>query len=226
MPRCVVATIACVVMAIPVKAHARRPDVLIVRVYNRFGVPRRDLDIADAVASSVLAEAGVAVQWRACAWKRGSTRASEGDACADTVQPWEVSMRIVRAPRDGVAPDVLGDSIIDGASRRGTLGTVFADRVDAAAPGLQVAPATLLGRAIAHEIGHLLLGTTAHSPTGLMRGNWTASYDTSADRAGWQFLPEQAIAMHAAMQARLSTVSPVAAMGIGQGVGALAHASQ
>src|SRR5439155_10444253 len=30
----------------------------------------------------------------------------------------------------------------------------------------------LLGRVVAHEVGHLLLGTTAHSATGLMRARW------------------------------------------------------
>jgi hypothetical protein len=30
----------------------------------------------------------------------------------------------------------------------------------------------LLGRAIAHEIGHLLLGTASHACAGLMRARW------------------------------------------------------
>src|SRR5579859_1082509 len=28
------------------------------------------------------------------------------------------------------------------------------------------------GRAMAHEIGHLILGTNSHSPTGIMRASW------------------------------------------------------
>ena len=31
----------------------------------------------------------------------------------------------------------------------------------------------LLGRVMAHEIGHILLGTHAHSRTGIMRAVWT-----------------------------------------------------
>lgn len=31
---------------------------------------------------------------------------------------------------------------------------------------------TLLGHVIAHEIGHLLLGTNAHSRMGIMRSQW------------------------------------------------------
>jgi hypothetical protein len=32
----------------------------------------------------------------------------------------------------------------------------------------------VLGHAIAHELGHLLLGVDAHSPEGLMRAHWTS----------------------------------------------------
>ncbi len=47
------------------------------------------------------------------------------------------------------------------------MATVFFHRVEAVTKGGPVAPA--LGNAIAHELGHLLLGRNAHSPTGIMR---------------------------------------------------------
>jgi hypothetical protein len=35
----------------------------------------------------------------------------------------------------------------------------------------------MLGHAIAHEIGHVLLGTIDHSPSGIMKARWeTADY--------------------------------------------------
>ena len=37
-----------------------------------------------------------------------------------------------------------------------------------------VALSQILGRAMAHEIVHLLLGTTSHTGLGLMKGEWTA----------------------------------------------------
>jgi hypothetical protein len=52
----------------------------------------------------------------------------------------------------------------------------------------------LLGYAIAHEIGHLLLGTTDHTRVGLMRGRWT--HESGADKpAQWVFSSAQAISM-------------------------------
>jgi hypothetical protein len=35
-----------------------------------------------------------------------------------------------------------------------------------------VSKARILGHAMAHEIGHLLLNTTGHSETGLMKADW------------------------------------------------------
>ena len=53
------------------------------------------------------------------------------------------------------------------------LATAFGDRIEAMATRTQSDPGRLLGRVIAHEIGHLLVGTSAHSPIGLMRDSWS-----------------------------------------------------
>jgi hypothetical protein len=56
-------------------------------------------------------------------------------------------------------------------SERGCVASVFYHRVEELAKG-GTFPADILGRAIAHEIGHLLLGLNAHSPRGIMRAKW------------------------------------------------------
>ena len=55
----------------------------------------------------------------------------------------------------------------------------------------------ILGDVIAHELGHLLLGTNSHSPTGIMCANWDHDYLTLALRGRQLFLPEQAASMRA-----------------------------
>ena len=58
---------------------------------------------------------------------------------------------------------------------------MFRDRVLAlTARGGQCSEAVLLGHAIAHELGHLLLGTSAHARYRLMAGRWR---NTDLDRA-------------------------------------------
>ena len=38
---------------------------------------------------------------------------------------------------------------------------------------------TILGRVTAHEIGHLLIGTNSHAPSGLMRASWNVKVAAS-----------------------------------------------
>ena len=51
---------------------------------------------------------------------------------------------------------------------------VFIDRIRDAANMHQLDTALVMGHAIAHEIGHLLLSTQEHSAEGLMRSPWNA----------------------------------------------------
>ena len=55
--------------------------------------------------------------------------------------------------------------------------------------------AVLLGRVAAHELGHLMMHTTAHARRGLMRPNWTP-YEVRRNRlADWEFTAEDVTAM-------------------------------
>ena len=113
------------------------------------------------MAKVILQDAGLEAVWRECL-----------EGCADALGPGEVLVRIVAAPETIVA-ESLGSALIDLQQRAGTLATVYADRINVLASRTGVNAATLLGRAIAHEIGHLLLGTARHSSAGLMRARWS-----------------------------------------------------
>jgi len=45
----------------------------------------------------------------------------------------------------------------------------------------------MIGRVMAHEIGHLLLGTNTHSDDGLMREVWTLAEMTRNRAQDWLF---------------------------------------
>jgi hypothetical protein len=134
---------------------------LVVRTYDNFGVTAEDMTRARAVAAVILQDAGLQAVWRDC---------SAG--CADALGPGEVLLRIVEAP-DATVAQSLGCALIDLRLGSGTLATVYADRINELASRTGVKRGTLLGRAVAHEIGHLLLGTSGHSPAGLMRALWS-----------------------------------------------------
>ena len=52
--------------------------------------------------------------------------------------------------------------------------------------------AQILGVAMAHEVGHLLLGSNAHSPTGIMRASWNRDDLRYAAVGYLLFTPQQA----------------------------------
>jgi hypothetical protein len=79
----------------------------------------------------------------------------------------------------------LGNSLINGRTGAGVVATVYPDRVARIAARAGIDPHHLLGLAVAHEIGHLLLGSAEHSADGLMRERWSLielQRDEDADR--------------------------------------------
>jgi hypothetical protein len=68
---------------------------------------------------------------------------------------------------------VLGHAAVGAIPGPGSLATVFIDRIESVAGQADTQPWPIAGRVIAHEIGHLLLGSNSHSERGLMRDVWT-----------------------------------------------------
>jgi hypothetical protein len=64
--------------------------------------------------------------------------------------------------------------------------------VHAVAAEANADPAAILGRAIAHELGHLLIGTPVHSPHGLMRALWSQTELRRNRSDDWVFSADQA----------------------------------
>ena len=188
--------------------------VLWVRIYNPFGLDAVQIGKATASASDPLHRAGVEATWLDCS-RRGSVAVPR---CGAGPQPDEVIVRITAAPAESptVRPDreKLGFAYVDPASSGGVLATVYADRIAAMASRSGVDAATLLGRAISHEIGHLLLGDTAHARHGLMRAEWSAELLRRGFHGDWQFSTAERQSLAARLRARVeraAAVCPLAA---------------
>jgi hypothetical protein len=61
----------------------------------------------------------------------------------------------------------------------------------------------ILGCAIAHEVGHLLLGSNSHSGSGIMQRRWERKEMRHAMTGTLLFTPEQAKLIQAETQARM-----------------------
>ena len=139
---------------------ATPPTDLTIRSY-RHSLSPREFDEARDVATAILAHSGIHVMWIAC-WPV---------AAADCARPLGVNELIARfaAAADANAQShagSLGFSMIDGSTGPATVATVYVDRVERLARDVRVDAALIIGRALAHEIGHTLMGTTRHAGDG------------------------------------------------------------
>ena len=199
--RCVCA--AGVLWLLTVSAGTATPAArVIVRAYNTYGVSSRDIGTASLTVQALLSTIAIDARWRNCRVVGGPS-GDAVDQCGDPIATNEVIVRVVGALRPPGPETVLGDSFIDPVLRTGTLATIYADRVLALSRSLDVDRGTMLGRAGAHEIGHLLLGTDRHSGFGLMRGAWSRRTILQNRGDDWLFTYQQGLDMRSALDARL-----------------------
>jgi len=164
-------------------APAETRTTLTVRLYNTSGIPADELAAARSVAGAILRDSGLTPIFRPCGQLAGGT-----DSCDEPLKRSEVVARIIDAPAFNATlhPDAFGITYIVRETNRGWLATVFADRIAAAAERVGVNHGTLLGRVMAHEIGHLLLGIDYHGPAGVMRAEWPDD-SLNRDADDWRF---------------------------------------
>jgi len=145
-----------------------------VRIY-RSSVRPADLAAAERLASAIYQAAGVNLSWVHCALML-VTRPVAPAGCDRPLAAGEMILHIVPAPESEHtgASQTLGFSLIDAATGRATVATVYSDRVARLARDAGIPNPDLLARAMAHELGHLLLRTTSHPGSGLMRGFWSS----------------------------------------------------
>jgi hypothetical protein len=156
-----------------------------VRVYQTAQLDPSVAAAALNVARETLASARVDVSWKPC---------GPGPAVASCDRPpaGDLVVRIVRSnlPRDDRQLP-LGDALVDTGSGTAVLATVYADRVVRVAKTAHMQVQALLGYAIAHELGHLLLASSAHNTRGLMRPIWRDGELRSERSADWSFTPQE-----------------------------------
>ena len=87
---------------------------------------------------------------------------------------------------------------------RPVLSTVFPDVVALVARDAGVDARRLLGYAVAHEIGHLLLNSPQHSSAGLMRALWSRLELQERRTGDWVFSNAEAETMRLAVAARIN----------------------
>jgi hypothetical protein len=163
-------------------------DSLLVRLYDNAGILASELASALRTTHDIMRRADLIVDWVQCRARRDGLVPA---VCDQPLSSSDVVVRLIEGSDKGTGERrALGYSLFDSNGISG-FATVYVDRVDWLARRAQYSRAPLLGRAIAHEIGHLLLRSNAHTESGLMREVWTAEQVVRNRREDWTFSPDQ-----------------------------------
>ncbi len=193
------------VLALPAAAAPLHADErpVVIRLYD---IATGDIEgraAAMRLVAAMMADAGVSVDWRDC------SRGGDAHPCRTVRGAHDLVVRImpvfvprtgdvVREP-DGDSDVQLGFAAVDPAGQGNVMATIYYDRVLLVARRAGLGVSDLLGRAMAHEIGHLLLRVPGHNRSGLMRAVWTDAELAQNRRDDWSFteaerLQSQAVA--------------------------------
>jgi hypothetical protein len=186
--RSVLGAVFALAIACPCAESADEPPrhAITVRVYDYTDVPDVMLRRAKEDVSRIFLQAGIDITWIDVP----NTNPAAGFA---------VQIMIRRRPVDrptNASDSVMGTSLGDTHDAGGSV-FVFRDRVTHVAHERQQDVARVLGYAMAHEMGHLLLIYPAHSTNGLMRAEWDGDDLRHIAHGSMLFTPAQATLIRA-----------------------------
>ena len=174
--------------------HDGLPPRINVRVHNYAKVSNEILTQAEVEAAETLGKAGVEIIWTNC----DPARKDLGDAagCDQFLGPTNLGVRIL--PDFGALP---GDTKGTMGFAMGDLASISFRRVTEEAAEFEVPTRAVLGPALAHELGHLLLGP-GHSSAGIMRASWRREDYERAPQGAFNFTVKQAEQMLSEVRGR------------------------
>ncbi len=194
------------VLWITSNALARAKDdtagILTISIFNDASVPAEVLVQAEGRASRILSHAGIQVEWLNCVV--GDTHIPDQfehpSACNSIAYPSHLSVRIVPSGKS-VREDIFGEAFADGEGKGAYINLFYAHLAKSNASGF-LGEGELLGYVIAHEVGHLLLGTDSHGNEGIMQGRWESAQLKDAGKGNLQFTQPQAALMRGCLAGR------------------------
>jgi hypothetical protein len=174
------------------------PEVTI-SVHNYADVPAPLLAAAEDQAREIFRRAGLATVWLNCSPKLEKVEPRSCYFSDTTHLTLKISRHAMNAKvRNRI--DVLGTSYPD-EKGTGYFAYVFYDRIQELAQRRSLGHA-LLADVMAHEIGHLLLGSTSHSAGGIMCAHWNYEELRNVSEGAMSFIPSQSRIMRDRLRVR------------------------
>ena len=185
------AAVTCATLLFAASPVRAADSQILVRVYDMAATDATARAAALRTAGQAMAGAGVVVDWRDC------SRGGAAHPCRTVRSAGEMVVRIMPTSVPGATPE-LGFASVDPSGCATVVATVYYDMVQQVANRTGLGVEALLGRAIAHEIGHLLLRAPGHGHNGLMRPLWTDAELARNRPEDWTFSDEESRQLRAA----------------------------
>ena len=175
-----------------------------IHVYDYSGRQASVLPDVQVSVAEVFRQAGIGIHWDDCLF--GVKRATVSVCGSGTLDVTHLVLTILpetMAAKIASRTEQLAASV----SAPGGFPTqtyIFMDRVTNFSIAAKAPTANMLAMAIAHEIGHLLLGPESHSALGIMRSKWSMDDAGRFVKGFLTFTARQAEAMRAEVWRRMT----------------------
>ena len=190
-------------LILPEAASAKEPDpshAIVIRVTNYSQAADDVLARSKRQAEQILKEAGIAVVWLDCFLPK--IKGLPEGLCRQPLKSNEIVLRVLTEPRR----HELQDNVF-GFAQVPILASVYVEpaRLRAVTDGAYFELPAILGAAIAHEVGHLLLGKQSHSSSGIMLAKWGPGQVRAANIGSLLFTATQSKLMQAEVEMRTNS---------------------
>ncbi len=168
-----------------------------VRVFDYSGLRTATRAELETNAARILLSAGLVIHFTEC---YGEAVETGREDCTSPLGPTDLVLRVVQ-PKGSVKGEQLGYAAMT--SEGGAYVTVVINPAKERARVTGLSNGILFGHAVAHEIGHLLLGANSHSLTGIMRPRWRPVDEEWMVKGTLLFSADQAQRMRTNVMAQL-----------------------
>jgi hypothetical protein len=194
-------------------AEAASPETspaITIHVHNYAGVSTKTMGEAEEVATEIFGKTGVEVRWTDSVLTTATGQQNTADPPPCTLADIQVSVFPRQmSDRDGAPNNAMGLAPGNGPDRQ--IVYIFESNVEdrywrvmraQGSAHVTVSGAQILGHAIAHEIGHVLLNQQVHSAQGIMRGEWACADFRDIAEGTLCFTPQQEESLRAEVRRR------------------------
>ncbi len=190
---------------------------LCIHLYNLADAPPKTLERAAVQASRLFQTAGITITWLQPPANSPEAHLLDHNTVAPTrLDSWPCLVLRLMPNAPVASPGALGFALPF--ARSGVNVEILYDPIRAQAISLGIPESTILAYAMAHEIGHVLLHSSAHSRAGIMSTNWNLETWRFVSFGMLKFLPEQTARMRAELNQPRPTTAILNVPGLATGL--------